>query len=85
MVDFQRHDIVSGPKKRGMDLVLCRNLLIYFEKSLQEKAVRNLHGALNPGGFLILGKAETLPEQVRDYFEIVDIGERVYREESTSA
>ena len=83
LVDFHRHDIVLGLAKRGMDLVLCRNLLIYFEKGLQEKAVRNLHSALNPGGFLILGKAETLPEQLRGHFEIIDLAERVYRENST--
>jgi chemotaxis methyl-accepting protein methylase len=83
LVDFHRHDIVLGLAKRGMDLVLCRNLLIYFEKSLQEKAVRNLHSALNPGGFFILGKSETLSERVRGHFEIIDLDERVYRENST--
>ena len=83
LVDFHRHDIVLGLEKRDMDLVLCRNLLIYFEKGLQEKTVRNLHSALNPGGFLILGKSETLPERVRGHFEIIDLAERVYRENST--
>ena len=83
LVDFHRHDIALGPVKQGMDLVLCRNLLIYFEKGLQEKAVRNLHSALNPGGFLILGKAETLPERVRDHFDIIDLAERVYRDNLT--
>jgi chemotaxis methyl-accepting protein methylase len=83
LVDFHRHDIISGCAKQGMDLVLCRNLLIYFEKALQEKAVCNLHGALNSGGFLILGKSETLPERVRGHFEIIDLAERVYRENST--
>jgi chemotaxis methyl-accepting protein methylase len=82
LVDFHRHDIVLGPAKRGMDLVLCRNLLIYFEKCLQEKVVCNLHSALNSGGFLILGKSETLPERVRDHFKIIDLAERVYREKT---
>ncbi len=62
LVSFERHDIISGIQKRGMDLVLCRNLLIYFERELQEKALCKLHNALNPGGFLILGKTETLTE-----------------------
>ena len=82
LVSFKRHDIVSGIQKRGMDLVLCRNLLIYFEKELQEQVLNNLHTALNPGGFLILGKTETIPEQMRDYFEVVDLTERIYRKES---
>ncbi len=83
LVSFEYHDIVSGFPKRGMDLVLCRNLLIYFEKELQEKVLHNLHSALNPGGFLILGKTETMTEQMREYFEVVDLKERIYRKEST--
>ncbi len=81
LVSFKRHDIVSGIQKRGMDLVLCRNLLIYFEKELQEQVLHNLHTALNPGGFLILGKTESLTEQMRDYFEVIDLNERIYRKE----
>jgi chemotaxis protein methyltransferase CheR len=65
-----------------MDLVLCRNLLIYFEKELQEQVLLKLHTALNPDGFLILGKTETITEQMRDYFEVVDLKERIYRKES---
>ena len=82
LVSFEHHDIVSGIPKRGMDLVLCRNLLIYFEKELQEKVLHNLYAALNPGGFLILGKTETITKQMRDYFNVVDLRERIYRKES---
>ncbi len=82
LVSFKHHDIVSGIQKRGMDLVLCRNLLIYFEKELQGKTLHNLYTALNPGGFLILGKTETVTDQMRDYFEVVDLKERIYRKES---
>ncbi len=82
LVSFKHHDIVSGIQKRGMDLVLCRNLLIYFQKELQEKTLHNLYTALNPGGFLILGKTETIADQMRDYFEVVDLTERIYRKES---
>ncbi len=82
LVSFKYHDIVSGIQKRGMDLVLCRNLLIYFERELQEKVLANLHTALNPGGFLILGKTETITEQMRDYFNVVDLREKIYRKES---
>ena len=78
LVMFRHHDIVSGRPKSGMDLVLCRNLLIYFQKGLQKKALRNLHTALNPGGFLILGKTETITPQMADYFESVDLRERIY-------
>jgi chemotaxis methyl-accepting protein methylase len=66
-----------------MDLVLCRNLLIYFEKELQEQVLLKLHTALNPGGFLILGKTETLTDQMKDYFEVVGLKDRIYRKESS--
>ncbi len=82
LVSFKHHDVISGIQKRSMDLVLCRNLLIYFEKELQEQVLLKLHTALNPGGFLILGKTETITEQMRDYFEVVDLKERIYRKES---
>jgi chemotaxis protein methyltransferase CheR len=82
LVSFKHHDVISGIQKRGMDLVLCRNLLIYFQKELQEKTLHNLHTALNPGGFLILGKTETITKQMKDYFEVVDLTERIYRKES---
>ena len=81
-MSFERHDVVSGVPKYGMDLVLCRNLLIYFQKELQEQVLHNLHNALNPGGFLILGKTETLTNQMRDYFNVADLTERIYRKES---
>jgi len=79
LVTFKPHDIVSGNIKSGMDLVLCRNLLIYFEKELQEKVLRNLHNALNSGGFLILGMTETPATKTVDYYEVVDLAERIYR------
>jgi chemotaxis methyl-accepting protein methylase len=79
LVDFRFHDVASDTASPGMDLILCRNLLIYFEKELQEKALHNLKSALNRGGFLILGKTETLPPQMNDYFKTIDLRERVYR------
>jgi chemotaxis methyl-accepting protein methylase len=79
LVSFEYHDIVSGRSKSFMDLVLCRNLLIYFEKELQQKALCNLHRSLNPGGFLILGKTESIAPQMSNSFEVVDLRERVYR------
>jgi len=79
LVAFRHHDIVSDNPKSGMDLVLCRNLLIYFQKELQEKALRNLHTALTSGGFLVLGKTESITPQMNDYFQVLDLKERIYR------
>ncbi|MBW1775272.1 MAG: protein-glutamate O-methyltransferase CheR [Deltaproteobacteria bacterium] len=79
LVTFRRHDIASGSPMWGMDLVLCRNLLIYFQKELQEKALHNIYTALNPGGFLVLGMTETIIPQMLEYFDVVDLRKRIYR------
>ena len=79
LVEFKYHDIVSGRSMSGMDLVLCRNLLIYFEKDLQERVLRRLLDALDPGGFLVLGKIETIPPRKPEDLEVVNLRERVYR------
>lgn len=82
LVKFKYHDIVSGNTISGMDLVLCRNLLIYFQKELQEKILRKLHTALNPGGFLVMGNTESIPPQIRDFFDVVSLRERIYSKNS---
>jgi chemotaxis protein methyltransferase CheR len=79
LVTFINHNVVSDSPNQGIDLVLCRNLLIYFQKELQEKTLRNLYNALNPGGFLILGKTEFFPLHMLNVFETVDLRERIYR------
>ena len=79
LVTFKYHDVLSGSVHLGMDLVLCRNLLIYFQKEHQETALRNLHHDLNPDGFLVLGKTENIARGMLDYFEVVDLRERIYR------
>jgi len=79
LVTFMHHDIVSGSPQSGMDLVLCRNLLIYFQKELQEKTLCNIHSALKPDGFLVLGNTETITPQMFDYFQVVDLTKRIYR------
>ncbi len=79
LVSFKRHDIVGESPMSGMNLVLCRNLLIYFEEELKEKVFHNLYGALSPGGFLVLGKVEGINNQLEEHFEVVNMRERVYR------
>ncbi len=78
MITFKYHDVTSNNQRSGMDLILCRNLLIYFQKGLQERVLNNLYAALNPHGFLVLGKAESLSGSLNGLLEVVDVGERVY-------
>jgi len=63
----------------AFDLVLCRNVLIYFDPLLQERIHGHLAAALRPGGYLALGRVERVVGRARSAFEIVNAKERVYR------
>src|SRR5258706_7049646 len=60
-----------------MDLVSCRNVLIYLEQELQERTLRIFHYALRPDGFLFLGQSESLGPMADD-FEIVDKKHKIF-------
>jgi chemotaxis protein methyltransferase CheR len=79
LVYFRLHNILMPPPFQRIDLLLFRNVLIYMSESLQRRVVAGLHEAINPGGFLVLGKVESLPEGTRTLFEPVNVAERVYR------
>jgi len=79
LVQFFRHDIISEEIFYRADLILCRNLLIYFAREKQQQVVELLAGALSPGGYLVLGRAETLAPDCRRLFFCVDPAERIYR------
>jgi two-component system CheB/CheR fusion protein len=57
---FARHDLTSAPPFSKLDLISCRNMLIYLEPVLQKRVFQLFHYALNPRGFLFLGKSEAL-------------------------
>jgi two-component system, chemotaxis family, CheB/CheR fusion protein len=77
-VVFAVHNILSDPPFSGMDLVSCRNLLIYLDKTVQRQVLETFHFALRPGGFLFLGGAESI-EIASDLFEQVDKRNRIYQ------
>lgn len=57
---FAPHNLLKDPPFSRLDLISCRNLLIYLDTSLQRKAIVTFHYALNPTGYLVLGKSETV-------------------------
>lgn len=78
-VQFFRHDILTDQPFYRADLVLCRNLLIYFSREQQRQVLEILATALLPGGYLVLGRAETLAPACRELFVCIDPAERIYR------
>jgi chemotaxis protein methyltransferase CheR len=80
LVHGKRHDLTSEPAPGPpYDLIVCRNVLIYFERALQEKLLAAFADALVPNGMLLLGKVETLFGAARQRFKLVDPRERIYR------
>lgn len=79
MVTFQRHDLVQSPPPADLDLLLCRNVLIYFDTALQDRLYRAFHQALRAEGFLVLGKTEIMPMAWGRIFAPVDLREHIYR------
>ncbi len=65
---FQQHNILSEPPSRQkFDLILCRNVLLYFDQSTRERAFSRLHLALAHDGYLMLGAGETVVGQTRSF------------------
>lgn len=80
LVTFQRSDVLrSKPPFEDIHLVVCRNVIIYFEREAQDALFAAFHRALAPGGFLVLGKVETLLGAARGLFSPVNARERIFR------
>ena len=79
MVTFQREDIFSREFTRKCDMILCRNVMIYFERPWQEEMLTGFAESLPEGGFLILGKSETVVGEARRHFNLFSPVERIYR------
>lgn len=79
-VEVERRDLLSEPAPAsGLHLITCRNVIIYFGRASQEPLLRKFHAALAPGGFLVLGKVETVLGPARQLFEAVDARQRIFR------
>ena len=84
MCIFAKQNVAKDPPFSKLDLVSCRNLLIYLGLVLQRRVVPALHYALRPGGYLMLGGSESLGT-FADQFAIVDKKSKVYRKKPTAA
>lgn len=79
MVTFKHHDMISGPRLYGFDVIFCRNVTIYFNQQLQEKLYLNFYDSLRTEGYFVMGKTETLVGQSSKLFSPVDVRERIYQ------
>jgi two-component system CheB/CheR fusion protein len=78
MVLFAHHDVIMDPPFTRLDLLSCRNLLIYFNATLQKRLLPLFHYSLRPGGILMLGASETAGS-AQTLFQPLDAKSRLYR------
>jgi len=78
-VRFARENLLEKPGSKFFDAIVCRNVLIYFSREMHEVVVQNLYESLRKGGYLMLGRTETLMGAPRSAFEVVDLENRILR------
>ena len=82
MIVFAVQDVTKDPPFRKLQMISCRNVMIYFDAELQKKVLPVFHYALNPGGILYLGSSETIGDHV-DMFSVVDRKWKIFRAKGT--
>jgi chemotaxis methyl-accepting protein methylase len=80
MTSFASNDLLAyEPPVADVHLLLCRNVIIYFERHAQDSLFEAFHRVMAPGGFLVMGKVETLLGDARSLFSPVNARERIFR------
>jgi two-component system, chemotaxis family, CheB/CheR fusion protein len=76
---FSTQNVFSDPPFSRIDLLSCRNVMIYLSQTLQRRVIPIFHYALNPGGFLMIGNTEGLLGSGAELFEMADKKQKIYR------
>jgi chemotaxis protein methyltransferase CheR len=79
-VSFREHDLVKGEVFNKFDLVLCRNVMIYFNQTLQNEVLKKFHESIFKFGYLIIGSKESLIWcDIANKFIVVNNEEKIYK------
>jgi two-component system CheB/CheR fusion protein len=78
MIVFATHSVVKDPPFTKLDLIFCRNLLIYMKQELQEKLMSLYHYSLKTGGIMVLGSAENINSEKKQ-FQTIDLKLKIYK------
>ncbi len=78
-VRLVQENLLDEPRSRFFDVVVCRNVLIYFSRPMHDRVVMNLYRSLRPGGYLMLGRTESMVGGPRTHYELVDAENRIFR------
>ena len=74
---FARHNVITDPPFSRLDLISCRNVLIYLSPQVHHRCIPQFHHALNPSGYLVLGSAESIGT-FDELFDVVDKKNKIY-------
>ena len=79
IVDFKHQDMIHERPLPNMDLIFCRNVLIYFSEETHQLVFRNFHESLRPGGYLVIGGSESIHGEMAAKFETVNMYAHTFR------
>lgn len=79
LVQFKHHDLLGHRRLSGFEMIFCRNVMFYFSRELQRDLFTKFYDALEPGGYLVIGKTETLVDGMADKFNAISTREKVYQ------
>ncbi|NUB91199.1 protein-glutamate O-methyltransferase CheR [Haloterrigena sp. SYSU A558-1] len=81
-VTFACHDLINDDPKTGFDLVICRNLFIYIDNEYKQSMLATIAQSLRQQGYLVIGKAETIPPNLKSAFTVRDARLRIYHRDT---
>ncbi|MBV1786848.1 protein-glutamate O-methyltransferase CheR [Marinobacterium sp. D7] len=85
-ITFAHHNLAVDGVFGEMQLIICRNVMIYFDRHLKRRALSLFHQSLDPHGFLCLGDKESLDRKMeQSHFELLDRKARIYRKQTVNA
>ena len=79
LVKFEVRDVREPPSHKLLDIVLFRNVLIYFERREHERILKNIHDSIRPNGYLILSLVETMPDGLKNLFLPYDLKLKIFQ------
>jgi chemotaxis protein methyltransferase CheR len=79
LVRFEKHDLMKPSVRKGFDLILCRNVMIFFSRESQQQIHMHFYNALRDGGYFVIGKSEILSGEPSKKFLCSDVNCRVYQ------
>lgn len=78
-IHFVSHNLATDSIFNSFNLILCRNVVIYFDEFLKKRVFQLFLSSLEMNGFLVLGESESLPQEFEQYFEVVHSKQKIYR------